>query len=376
MKKLILLIIICSMFSCSLFKTKQKVILNQEEISAAKKVGILEDRIAELKEKKLYEFVPKDLNEYLGYAQQLYPELSDRVEHLARKNLGQPYKIYLLGEFPFEIYDTDPLFCLEKSDCLVFTEHIYAMSLAKDWEQFFSLLQRIRYKDGEISTTTRNHSTIPQWVGNNAWLIKDMIDEVPSELVKPIKFTFNPNSEIISDYGLNPNFPKEEVSTNYIPLENISKMIDKVQKGDFVNVIRGFNEPNLWCSHVGFVTKDENGAANFLDSTVPVVKERNFLEHVQWCMKKNEEIKKHNEWVDKVSKNPSLLKPKRKYFIFKQEQPKPKKTALYFGFKFYHIQDNALENLIAIDGKDAPRVTGPRGLLINRKDIPVTNKAK
>ena len=39
---------------------------------------------------------------------------------LARKNLGQPYDIYLLGEMPFETYDPQPIYCLSKSDCVVF----------------------------------------------------------------------------------------------------------------------------------------------------------------------------------------------------------------------------------------------------------------
>ncbi len=373
MKKIFTLIAILSIpffLSCSLFVSKNRLSLTQDEISAAQKTNISIERALELKEKKLYELNPKDMNEYLGYIQNLIPDVPNRVMHLARKNLGQQYKIYLLGEFPFEIYDTDPLFCLEKSDCLVFTEHIYAMSLAKDWQQFFSLLQRIRYKDGEISTTTRNHSTIPQWIENNNWLIEDIMNEIDPMLTRPIQFKFNPNNELISDYKVNPNFPTQEVSTSYIPLDNISKIIDKLKPGDFVNVIRGFEEPNLWCSHVGFITKNEDGTVNFLDSAEPVVRETPLLEYVERCRKNNESYKINNKLVDERKKNPDLNKGK-KFLFFKSKEKSLKKKPLHFGFKFYHIETDPIKNLIDIDGADAPRVTGPKGLLINRKDIPV-----
>ena len=120
--------------------------------------------------KPLYKFSEKELDIYLGYLQFIEPDLRNRVQHLAIKFLTQPYKIFLLGEFPVELYDPDPLFSIKKSDCLVFSEHIYAMALSYDWESFFAMLQRIRYKHGEISIITRNHYTEYDWNKNNNWL--------------------------------------------------------------------------------------------------------------------------------------------------------------------------------------------------------------
>ena len=85
------------------------------------------------------------------------PDLRKRILHLARKNIGQPYELYLLGEMPFEPYDPQPIYCLGKSDCLVFTEHTYAMALSHNWPSFMRMLQRIRYRDGHLGVATRNH---------------------------------------------------------------------------------------------------------------------------------------------------------------------------------------------------------------------------
>jgi len=74
------------------------------------------------------------------------PDLRKRIATIGRRNIGQPYKLNLLGEFPYELHDTLPMYSLSASDCLVFAEHTYAMALSSSWEEFFWTLQRIRYK--------------------------------------------------------------------------------------------------------------------------------------------------------------------------------------------------------------------------------------
>lgn len=372
-KSFVVILMSCLMLllaGLKLFQPHKQVELSSQEREAAKKIGLSLERAAELKAKKLYEFTPRDVNDYLPLAQELYPDLTERIIHLARKAIGQPYKIYLLGEFPFELYDSDPLFCLEKSDCMVFTEHIYAMALARDWPQFFALLQRIRYKNGEITTTMRNHTSIPQWVMNNDWLIRDITEEIAPGLTKPWRINLDPNRELISDYGLNPGFPNIELLTSYIPLENISKVAEKLQNGDYVCVIRGYSEENLWSGHVGFIAVGADGRRNFLDSAGRGVAENDLVTLAQEAIKQNQKRKEHNEWVDKVKTDPSLLKPKRKWLVFKKQPRMPRKSYYHYGYKFYRPYSDALKRLIEVDGPEAPIVTGPKGLLLNRKDIP------
>src|SRR5438128_284233 len=68
--------------------------------------------IATLKDAPLYTFSETDVDAYLKYLRTTEPDPIQRLLHLARKNIGQPYEIYLLGEYPYELYDPDPMYCL------------------------------------------------------------------------------------------------------------------------------------------------------------------------------------------------------------------------------------------------------------------------
>jgi hypothetical protein len=94
---------------------------------------------------------------------QAEPDLRKRSAAIRRKNLGQSDLLTLPGEFPFEPHDNLRLFSLERSDCVIFAEHTDAMALSRSWEKFFWMLQRIRYRDGAIGVSTRNHYTEMDW---------------------------------------------------------------------------------------------------------------------------------------------------------------------------------------------------------------------
>jgi hypothetical protein len=103
-----------------------------------------EARLAALDAKPLYQFSEKDVDLYLRHLHATEPDLRKRVVTLARKNINQPYELYLLGESPFESIDPQPVYCLAKSDCVVFAEHTLAMALSDSWPQFMTMLLRIR----------------------------------------------------------------------------------------------------------------------------------------------------------------------------------------------------------------------------------------
>jgi hypothetical protein len=89
------------------------------------KAGADKSDVSDLLDKPLYQFTEAEVDRYLHALPEIEPNLHKRIIRLGRQNIGQPYDIYLLGEFPFEDYDPDPLYCLNKSDCLVFTEHMF-----------------------------------------------------------------------------------------------------------------------------------------------------------------------------------------------------------------------------------------------------------
>src|SRR5262249_46149809 len=107
--------------------------LTSDQAAACKKLGLDTGEIAKLIDKPLYKCSEAEVDQYLKFLSATEPDLRKRIVHLARKNIGQPYELFLLGEMPFEPYDPQPIYCLGKSDCLVFSEHTYAMALSHDW---------------------------------------------------------------------------------------------------------------------------------------------------------------------------------------------------------------------------------------------------
>ena len=125
-------------------------------------------------QKQIYQMTPVEAGRYVAWMHTAEPDLRKRIAAIGRKNLGQPYVLNLLGEFPFEVHDELPMFNLQQSDCVVFAEHTYAMALSRSWEEFFWMLQRIRYRDGVIGVATRNHYTEMDWNVANRWLVTDI----------------------------------------------------------------------------------------------------------------------------------------------------------------------------------------------------------
>ncbi len=356
---LIILIILLTISSCSVMRPKWKsVVMTKEETEAANLLNIQYDALKKLKSKPLYKFTPKELDVYLGYLQSIEPDLRQRVQHLAQKCVGQPYQIYLLGEFPFEIYDPDPLYSLEKSDCVVFSEHVYAMALSYDWKSFFAMLQRIRYKNGEIGLATRNHYTEFDWDVNNDWLVQDVTEELAGDQTA-WEMTIVDRAKFLLKWEIGQFIPVDTVKWSYIPYELLPKVIDKLQPGDFVNIVRGY-ENNKWVGHVGLITESEGGIINFLNSTSPKVKEEPLLNLYRTAKKFNENRRLYNEKVQKKNRKIMAHNKKLRKKNDGKKSPKEKKlipTKPYFyGFKFFRLRNDPLWELMKKEGPFAPEI--------------------
>lgn len=304
--------------------------LNAADAVLAKNLGMEPDVLARLKAKPLYEFDEKELDLYLQYLYAAEPDLRKRVVHIGRKNIGQPYEIFLLGEHPFELHDPQPLYCLEKSDCVVFSEHTYAMALSKSWSEFIVFLQRIRFKNGEIGVLTRNHFTMADWDVNNSWLVEDISKNIAGENAEPITAATRRNTFFKNRYGIEVDMDDRKIHTFFVPLDYVPEVLDQLQSGDFVNVIFGGGD-NGYAGHVGLITVDDDGEVNFLHSTPPRVREQPLMEYAR-------NKAKSNAGREEAGKTP------------------------FTGFKFFRLRENPLERLRKIDGPQAPVVTAPLGV--------------
>ncbi len=231
-----------------------------------------------LREAPLYTFNEHELDAYLGWLSRQEMSEQERAVHLARKNVGQPYRLFLLGEYPFELYDPDPLYCLSASDCVTFVEHTYAMTLSDDWRSFFRVLQRLRYRDGVVGILTRNHFTEADWNLNNAWLFQDVTTMLRGAKPAAMRVRID-RLRFFAQYGLIPDEPVQIFVDTYIPRENVSAVASGLRDGDIVEVVRG-NETWQYVGHMGLIARDDAGRPNLIHSTKPAVREEPLLDYI------------------------------------------------------------------------------------------------
>lgn len=314
--------------------------LTPEQAAACKRLGFNTQEITEIIDKPLYKCTETEVDKYLSFLSATEPDLRKRIVHLARKNIGQPYELYLLGEMPFEPYDPQPIYCLGKSDCLVFSEHMYAMALSHNWPGFMRLLQRIRYRDGQLGVVTRNHYTEADWNISNRWLVEDITAQLAGDSAVKFHEAIDRSKFFKNRYGLTVNVPIEQHDDLYLPYEQIERAKKHLQDGDFVNVVRATvkqgappNEifgGNAFVGHVGLIGHGPNGVVDLIHSSEPRVREEPIDEYIARSTK------------DLAAKDAAG-------------------KARLVGFKFLRLRDDPLKNLREIDGPDTPRVTLPGG---------------
>jgi hypothetical protein len=240
---------------------------------------------------------------------------------------------------PFETHDPQPIYCLTKSDCLVFTEHVYAMALSRDWTGFMRLLQRIRYHDGRLGVATRNHYTEADWNVSNRWLVRDLTAEIAGARAVPFAQKIDRAKFLLNRYGLKAPAPIEDFRDTFIPLDALDLALPQLRDGDFVNVVRasitlgGHANTEIyggqaWVGHTGFVAHGPDGTVNIIHSAEPAVREESFAQFIAHA---------------------------------REKAAAPVAKQRLVGFKFLRLADDPMANLRKIDGPDAPRVTLPGG---------------
>jgi hypothetical protein len=301
------------------------------------------DSLGTLLAKPLYKFSEAEVDTYLKHLAASEPDLRKRIIHLAGKNIGQPYELYLLGEAPYESHDPQPIYCLGKSDCLVFAEHTYAMALSHDWPSFMKMLQRIRYRDGKLGVVTRNHYTEADWNISNRWLVEDITKQLAGDKAVSFEQAIDREKFFKIRYKLDVDVPVEHHKDVFIPFEAVDQAKEALQDGDFVNIVRGTvrkDAPpselastfggNAWVGHVGLIVHGDDGEVRMIHSAQPKVREEPIDDYIARSTK-----------------------------TMKDDDAKGKARLL--GFKFLRLHEKPLENLRAIDGDEAPRVTLPDG---------------
>jgi len=234
--------------------------------------------LAELQGAPLYTFTEQELDVFLRAIAPAGGTFEQRVATLARKNLGQPYRLSLLGEYPYELYDADPMVCLEASDCVTFVEQTYAMALAHDWPTFFRTLQHIRYKNGVVGMLTRNHFTAADWNINNAWLFDDITDALADDAARPMRVSVD-RAAFFEKYGIGQDIPVQAFRGTFIHRSDLPRVAGQLRTADVVEFVRG-SEQSQYVGHVGLIMAYGADGVMLIHASEPAVREEPLVEYV------------------------------------------------------------------------------------------------
>lgn len=105
-------------------------------------------------------------------------DMSMRLETISGQFLGKAYLLGALGEGAEARFDQEPRYRTDVFDCDTYVTTVLALALANDVQSFKQCMSKVRYKDGQVEFTTRNHFMSLDWNPNNQrqGFIKDITE--------------------------------------------------------------------------------------------------------------------------------------------------------------------------------------------------------
>lgn len=181
---------------------------------------------------------------------QLSKSFLNRVDAISRYFMGVPYdSTGPTGEGNFDTVDTMSIYNIHRFDCLTYIEHVLALAMSSNADEFISQLQRLRYKDGNIDYLHRNHFFVIDWLANN----KDIaIITPPNKAVTVTRRISKKN--FFSKKGLTVQIPDTNVSIQAWPVKEFTSEL-KAQSIPSDMYIIAFIKKRLRSvivNHVGF----------------------------------------------------------------------------------------------------------------------------
>lgn len=223
-----------------------------------------------------------------------------KIAYLNQLFFNRPYIFNALGEGELAEFDDYPLYRTDAFDCETYVDTVMALAFATNLENFKDIILKIRYKNGHVSFTDRNHFTCLDWNKNNQSQLftKDITNSIKNKngdyiaeqakaiIDKPNWYNNLPITRVRLQ-GLNDNeknkkledlhakskeFAKELSTIAYIPLDKIFsqddetniEIIKQIPNGAIVEIVRPNWDlykiigTNMNVSHLGFVIWENN----------------------------------------------------------------------------------------------------------------------
>ena len=210
--------------------------------------------------KNIFEMTNVEIDQLLTETSQKKMTITGRINYFSEMFLDMPYDLTCTGDGPYALYETRPLVNFNETNCMVFCEHVLALSISDSWDNFFNNLQQIRYKNGIIGMRSRNHYTMADWLPENHWLLDDVSRKVAGKYTKTTTRTVSHNT-FFSKKGITDMrymLPDREITINFVPKEDLLKIKKNVKPGDILALIFA-GKTDIFSAHMLMIAeKDGN----------------------------------------------------------------------------------------------------------------------
>jgi D-alanyl-D-alanine carboxypeptidase/D-alanyl-D-alanine-endopeptidase (penicillin-binding protein 4) len=174
----------------------------------------------------------------------------NRIDEISRYFVGVPFdSTGPTGEGHFDTLDTKPIYNIRHFDCLTYVEHVLALALSSNADEFILQLQRLRYQDGKIDYLHRNHFFVIDWLANN----KDIARVIaPKEAVTVTRIISK--RKFFSRKGLAVQIPDTTVSMQAWSVDGFTSELKAQSISPGIYIIAFIKERlrSVIVNHVGF----------------------------------------------------------------------------------------------------------------------------
>ncbi len=198
--------------------------------------------------------------------------LSEKMNFYSTLFLGMKYDLECVGDGKYSIYEPWPLVNFQRTNCMSYCEHVLALSISDNWENFFNNLQQIRYKDGMIGIKTRNHYTMADWLPENSWLLENVSDRVGGKYASSVTRTIS-HKKFFKAKGMKYlDYVKEDrtIKVDYIPLDKFDQIIGNLKTGDIL-VLIDKKHHDIFASHM-LMVMDQKGKKVIREATMSAMR--------------------------------------------------------------------------------------------------------
>lgn len=217
----------------------------------------------------------------------------ERLRILSGMFLGGLYRLGPLGEGPRGRYDRDPLFRFDRVDCVTYVETVMALAMSRSVKSAIRNMQKVRYKNGTIRYSHRNHFTASQWLVENqkAGYVKPITEQVGGSYVKYIKRKITQDTWDGTRWvrRIPASLLPRSYRFAYIPLRHIPKVIGKLPNIAWMGEVKDVPGNPVAVQHVGFVVRKGKRVV-FRDANImPGVSDRTLTSYARWRLRQHKD---------------------------------------------------------------------------------------